>query len=86
MDTALTITRSGDYNAPIGLLRSRLVATQWEYKVEELGPEACTFAQYRNVEGGEGWELVTVVELGIDDVGRSHAVFRRELANPTWER
>jgi hypothetical protein len=61
------------------------MATQWEYKLEELGPEARTFAQELNDESGEGWELVTVVELGVDDVGRSHAVFRRELANPTWE-
>ena len=62
------------------------MATQWEYKVDKLGPEAGTFAQYLNDEGEEGWELVTVVELGVDDVGRSHAVFRRELTNPTWER
>ena len=61
------------------------MANQWEYKVEELAPEAGTFAQHLNDEGGEGWELVTAVELGADDVGRSHLVFRRELTNPTWE-
>jgi Domain of unknown function (DUF4177) len=61
------------------------MATQWEYKVEELAPEANTLSQFLNDEGGEGWELVTVAELGADDVSRSHLVFRRELANPTWD-
>ena len=61
------------------------MATQWEYKVEEVAPEAGTFAQFLNDEGGEGWELVTVAELGVDDASRSHLVFRRELANPTWD-
>jgi hypothetical protein len=83
---ALKITRSGDYTSPIAGLRSRSMAAQWEYKVEELGAETGAFAQYLNDEGGGGWELVTVVELGVDDVGLPHAVFRRELANPTWER
>ena len=50
--------------------------------------EAATFTQYLNLEGGEGWELVTGAELGVDDVGPSlqHLVFRRELAAPTWDR
>ncbi len=61
------------------------MVNQWEYKLEELSLEADTFAQRLNDEGGEGWELVTVVELGADDVGRSHLVFRRESTNPTWE-
>ncbi len=60
------------------------MASQWEYKLEELRPEASTFAQSLNDEGGQGWELVTVVGLSADDV--QHLVFRRELANPTWER
>ena len=52
----------------------------------ELVPEADVFAQLLNDEGQEGWELVTVVELGVDDGGRSmqNLVFRREEANPTW--
>jgi hypothetical protein len=61
------------------------MATRWEYKVEQLACEPGTFAQFLNDESGEGWDLVTVVELGADDVGRSHLVFRRESANPTWE-
>ncbi len=61
------------------------MATQWEYKVEDLAPEPDTFAQHLNDEGGEGWELVTVVELGANGSVRSHLVFRRQLANPTWE-
>lgn len=61
------------------------MASQWEYKLEELDPDAGTFAQHLNDEGGEGWELVTVVDV---DAGRSmqHLVFRRELAVPTWDR
>ena len=62
------------------------MATQWEYKLEEPVAETGAFAQLLNDEGQEGWELVTTVELGVDDVGRSmrNLVFRRELANPTW--
>lgn len=60
---------------------------QLEYKLEELSPETATFAQYLNEESAEGWELVTVVEVDGDVVGQSRQrlVFRRELANPTWE-
>ena len=64
------------------------MATQWEYKVEGPVPEAGAFAQLLNDEGQEGWELVTAVDLGVDEVGRSmqNLVFRRDLANPTWGR
>lgn len=88
LGTALKITRSGDYTTRIPWLRSRSMAAQWEYKVEELGPEMDAFAQHLNDQGAEGWELVTEVELVSRRLDRSvqHLVFRRELANPTWER
>ena len=62
------------------------MATQWEHKVEAPVPERGAFAQLLSHESQEGWELVTAVELGVDDAGRSlqNLVFRRELANPTW--
>ena len=60
--------------------------TQWEYKLEELSPEAATFAQHLNDENAEGWELVTGVAAGGDGGGSlQHLVFRRELTNPTWD-
>ncbi len=60
--------------------------TRWEYKAEELRPNAGALVQHLNDEDGEGWEFVTVAEVDGDD-GRSvqHLVFRRELTNPTWE-
>ena len=62
--------------------------SQWEFKIQELGPEPDAFAQQLNDEGAEGWTLVTVVHFGGgDDNGRSmqRVVFRRELTNPTWD-
>ena len=63
----------------------RSMAAHWEYKVLELAPEPGALAQLLSDECGEGWELVTSVELGADDVARSQLVFRREPVNPTWD-
>jgi hypothetical protein len=77
--------RSGLFDETVGIPES--MANQLEYKLEELSPDSATLAQYLNDESAEGWELVSVVEVDGDDVGRSlqHLVFRREQTNPTWE-
>ncbi len=62
------------------------MANQLEYKLEELSSDSGTLAKYLNEESAEGWDLVTVMEVD-GDVGHSlhKLIFRRELANPTWE-
>ena len=63
------------------------MANQLEYKLETLSSDPGTLAKYLNEESAEGWDLVTVMEADGDNVGRSFhkLIFRRELANPTWE-
>jgi hypothetical protein len=63
------------------------MAKQLEYKLEQRSSDTDTFAQYLSDESVEGWELVTVMQAEGGDGGRplQRLVFRRELANPTWE-
>ena len=56
----LKTTRSGDYLKRIGAYRQGM-ASQWEYRLEEMSPDAGTVVQHLNDESAEGWDLVTVI-------------------------
>jgi hypothetical protein len=64
-----------------------MMATSWEYKLEELTFDATTVVERLNEESEEGWNLVTTVEVCGDNVKRSllRLIFRREVTNATWD-
>ncbi len=60
------------------------MASQWEYRLEEMSPDAGSLIQHLNEESGEGWDLVTVI-AGDGAGSANRLVFRREVTNPTWD-
>jgi len=58
-----------------------------EYKLEALNVDLDELSEYLNEQSSDGWELVTVLDGAGEDGHRSvyRLVFRRDLANPTWD-